>query len=309
MKSFLFLFLSVATLFARDVVDAKGECSINWTQGFIECRGESAEGQNRYAAKISAKVVAQRNLLEVIKGVRIDSQSTIEDGMFSSEVIRSRVSGTIRGAQIISNKYDKVQKFAVVTLKLQMGKDLLSALLSDPTQLSFNEKVMQLWSSFHIVNTLHATTYTAKDKKTIQKLLEDLRKNGDEKGTLYLSNILNEIGTENYSGVLIDISEVANFKKAMIVKLVDEDGKEIYPAKILSKKVLLKKNTSVGYIYGLDDAKNNKRVYHTPIEFKAKSVYKKRYSNIVLDKEQIEALSRVDKSILENAKIILVLGD
>ena len=305
----ILLFLTCYTLFARDVVESKGECRINWTQGFIECQGESAEGQNRYGAKISAKVIAQRNLLEVIKGVHIDSETTIEDGMFSSEVIKSRVSGTIRGAQVVSNKYDSKQKYAVATLKLMMGKDLLSALLSDPTQLSFNEKVMQLWNSFHIIAEANAATYGYKEKETIQKLLQDLRTKGDTQGSIYLEKVLKSIEKQEYSGVLIDVSEVKNFKKAMIVKLVDEAGQEVYPAGLVTKEVLIKQNTSVGYIYGLEDAKHNRRVYHTPIEMKVKSVYKKRYSNIVLTKQQVEQLQNIDKSILKNAKIILVLGE
>ena len=309
MKLFFSLCLLLIHLFARDVVDEKGECRINWSQGFIECNGESAEGQNRYGAKISAKVIAQRNLLEVIKGVRIDSETTIEDGMFASEIIKSRVSGTVKGAQIVSNIYNPNQKYATATLKLKMGEDLLSALLSDPKQLSFNEKVMQIWNNFHIINVANAATYTTQERKTILKLLEDLRKSGDKQGTLYLTKVLQEINTQNYSGILIDISKIKNFKKAMIVKLVDQTGNEIYPANMVSKKTLLKQNTSVGYIYGLEDAKQNKRVYHNPIELKANSIYKKRYSNIVLSKKQIDALNTLDKSILQNAKIILVLGE
>ncbi len=309
MKLFFLLFFALSILFARDVVESKGECSINWTQGFIECQGESAEGQSRYGAKISAKVIAQRNLLEVIKGVHIDSETTIEDGMFSSEIIKSRVSGTIRGAQVVANKYDTKQKYAVAILKLMMGKDLLSALMSDPTQLSFNEKVMQLWNSFHIVPEANAATYGYKDKATIQKVLEDLRVNGDVQGSAYLHKVLQNIDEQEYSGVLIDVSEIKNFKKAMIVKLVDEKGHELYPAGLVGTEVLIKQNTSVGYIYGLEDAKKNRRVYHTPLEMKATSIYKKRYSNIVLTKEQVKQLKSINTDILKNAKIILVLGD
>ena len=309
MKLFFSLFFLAIHLFARDVVDEKGECSINWSRGFIECKGESADEQNRYGAKISAKVIAQRNLLEVIKGVRIDSETTIEDGMFSSDIIKSRVSGTVKGAQVVSNIYNSTQKYATATLKLKMGKDLLSALLSDPQELSFNEKIMTLWNNFHIITTANASTYTTKEKETILKLLEDLRKSADKQGTLYLTKVLHDMDTQNYSGVLIDISEIKKFKKAMIVKLVDEAGNEIYPANMVSKRTLLKQNTSVGYIYGLKDAKQNKRVYHNPIELKAKNIYKKRYSNIVLTKKQIEAINALDKNILKNAKIILVLGE
>lgn len=297
------------SLNAREVIETKGSCQINWTQGIITCQGESAEGQNSFAAKLSAKIIAQRNILEIIKGVRIDSVVTIEEGMFSSEVIRSRVEGVVRGGEIISNKFYKEDGYAVATIKLQMGKDLLSALLSDPNKLSWNEKVQQYWNNLNIVPNLQASTYTQHDKETLEKLLEDLRKNGNQNMSAYISNVLENIEEESYSGVLIDISEISDFKKAMIVKLVDQSGNEIYPHNIVSKKTLLKRNTSVGYMYGIQDARKHKRVLDHPIELKATSIYKKRYSNIILTEDQIQKINALDASVLKNAKIILVLGE
>lgn len=308
---FLLLLSSLLTLSleAREVIDNVGSCKINWSQGSITCQGESAEGQDRRSAKIAAKVTAQRNILEVIKGVRINSMVTVKDGMLSSDVITSRVQGVVRGGQIISNEYDSQDKYAVATIKLKMGKDLLSALLSDPTKLSWNEKVKQLWDSLSLVTNAYAATYSKYDQKTLEKILEDLRKRGDEKASNYVSSLLQDIKSTKYSGILIDVSEVAEFKKAMIVKLVDKDGNEIYPANYVNKATLLKKNTSVGYMYGFEDARKNTRVFSSPVEIKAQNVYKKRYSNLVLNDEQVKIIESLDQEILKKAKIILVLGD
>lgn len=308
-KLLIILTLLSLNLQARDVVEDTGICQINWTQGTITCSGESAEGQARFAAKISAKVLAQRNLLEVVKGVRIDSEMTIVDGMLSSEVVSSRVSGMVRGAQLISNRYNSSLKNAVAIVRLQMGKDLLSALLSDPTKLSWNEKVEQLWNSFSIVATANASIYSSKDKATIEKILTDFRKNGEVKSSQYLEKILHDINVVKYSGILIDVSNIADFQKAMMVKLVDEQGAEVYPLDLVSRATLLKRNTSVGYIYGVEDARKNKRVFSKPIEFKAQNVYKNRKSNIVLSNEQIASIKSLDQDILHRAKVILVLGE
>ena len=62
-------------------------------------------------------------------------------------------------------------------------------------------------------------------------------------------------------------------------------------------------------MYGFDDARNNKRVFSTPVEIKATQVYKRRHSNIVLTQEQIETITSIDKNVLKEAKIILVLGE
>ena len=310
MKNFFIILLLLSlTLQAREVIDSSGSCKINWTQGFISCEGESAEGQSSYGAKILAKVIAQRNLLEVIRGVSIDSEVTVSDGMLSSDIIKSRVQGVIKGGQILSNNYNSTSKSAIAIIKLEMGKDLLSALLSDPTKLSWNEKIQKAWDGFNFITSANASTYSQQDKETIKKLLDDMRERGDAKGSEYLSDVLDNIDNNQYSGILIDISGIANFEKAMIVKLVDEGGAEIYPSTVLDKATLVKKNTSVGYMYGIQDARENKRVFDKPVEFKAQKVYKNRKSNIVLTKSQIEVIKGLDQEILKRAKIILVLGE
>ena len=75
----------------------------------------TADGYGRYPAgmpvsiaKIQARraavVDAQRNLLESIKGVAIDSETTVENFMLKNDVIHSKVSGIIKGAQVISEE-------------------------------------------------------------------------------------------------------------------------------------------------------------------------------------------------------------
>jgi len=308
-RLWFFLLLLISLSSARDVVDEKGECAINWTRGEILCHGESEAGQSRFAARLSAKVIARRNLLEVVKGVRIDSETTVKDGMMQSDVIASRVEGVIRGTELLSNKYDIKEKYAIATVRLRMGKDLLGALLSDPTKTSWNEKIRKIWKSFSLIPSAYASEYFPEEKKTIEKILKDLQEHGEEKSRVYLEKVLKELEENRYTGVLIDVSEVPDFKKAMIVRLVNEDGSEIYPANLVSPKTLMKKNTSVGFVFGFDDARHNKRVVDRPLEIKAKAVYKNKKSNIVLSRQQYKKIQGLEKNILKQAKVVLVLGE
>ena len=125
---------------------------------------------------------------------------------------------------------------------------------------------------------------------------------------MQLKSILDNMGG-NFTGILIDIRDVNNFKKALMVKLVNEKGKEFYPSGKVSKSTLTKRNTSVGYIFGLNDARKNKRVFSTPLEIKAQSTYKNKLSNIVISDSQINMINSLDEAVLKSAKIILVLGD
>lgn len=296
------------SLLARDAIDMNGPCMINWTQGLIACEGESAEGQGSFAAKRVAVVVAQRNLLEVIQGVRIDSQTTVRDGIAGNEVITSRVAGVIRGAQVISNEYNEVRGSATARIRLRMGQDLLKALLSDPTELSWNEKVDALWDSFSIITPAVASSYSYKEKVTLEKLLGDMKASKNSAGVKQLERILSGMDTD-FTGMLIDVSDVNGFEKALIVRLVDKNGKELYPAGTLSKKMLQKRNTSVGYVFGHGDAIRNIRVFNKPLEIKAAKVYRRKRSNIVLSDTQIAEFKKLDPMIFKNAKIVLLLGE
>jgi len=310
MKKILATLLTLSSLlFARDVIDQSDDCIINWTQGNIDCTAESAEGQSRFAAKIAAKTLAKRDMLGTVKGVQIDSETTVKDGLLASDIIRSRVSGMIKGCQIIKTTYNNETRSATATARIMMGKDLLAALLSDPSQLSFNEKVQKFFNAINPVATLSASTYSPKERETVMKMLQDMREMGDDVAVNHLQKVLDSMDDTTYSGILIDVSNLNKFKKAMIVRLVDAKGREIYPAHYLSKDVLTKRNTSVGYMFGLEDARRNTRVFSTPLEMKVDSVYKNKRSNIVLNDAQIAMIEALDKKVLANAKIILVLED
>lgn len=97
----------------KDVETSVGSSGkIDWTTGVITAVGIGAPPANpanpaqaRAMAERAAQVVAYRNLLESVKGVRVDSQTTVENFMVSSDVIRTQVSGFVQGAMIMDKKY------------------------------------------------------------------------------------------------------------------------------------------------------------------------------------------------------------
>lgn len=85
---------------------------IDWTTGVITAVGIGAPpaqpanaAQARAMAERAAQVVAYRNLLEAVKGVRIDSTTTVENFMVTSDVVRTQVSGFVQGAMVMDKKY------------------------------------------------------------------------------------------------------------------------------------------------------------------------------------------------------------
>ena len=53
----------------------------------------------------AAKVDAYRNLLEVTKGVRVDSTTVVKDFTVESDVINAQVEGFVKGAKVVNQEF------------------------------------------------------------------------------------------------------------------------------------------------------------------------------------------------------------
>ncbi|MEW6774695.1 MAG: LPP20 family lipoprotein [Bdellovibrionota bacterium] len=138
-SAFLLLSLSLPAR-AQDAVERMDKGLINWGQGYVEASGSGAPPSNapnmavaRISAERAAKVDALRNLLETVKGVRVDSETTVENFTTTSDTIRTRVEGIVKGAQQIDKKY--LGDGAVeVTLRMPLTGDLSQVMLEQVVQ-------------------------------------------------------------------------------------------------------------------------------------------------------------------------------
>jgi hypothetical protein len=85
---------------------------VNWTDGYVEAVGIGAPPQRyigtpqaRPNALRAARVVAYRDLLEVVNGVRVDSTTTVKDFIVESDVINTKVEGIVKGAKVMKEEY------------------------------------------------------------------------------------------------------------------------------------------------------------------------------------------------------------
>ncbi len=120
----------------KDVETSVGTSGkVDWTTGVITSVGIGAPPANpanpaqaRAMAERAAQVVAYRNLLEAVKGVRIDSTTTVENFMVTSDVIRTQVSGFVQGATVMDKKYMS-DGSVEVTVGMRLTGALADALL------------------------------------------------------------------------------------------------------------------------------------------------------------------------------------
>jgi hypothetical protein len=98
-----FLGISVQTIDAQE----KRAGQIDWVEGYISAVGEgtSTPSGNKMKDQLrairAATILAQRVLLETVKGVRIDSQTKVENRMVQEDLINTRIEGTVQGAEIV----------------------------------------------------------------------------------------------------------------------------------------------------------------------------------------------------------------
>lgn len=120
-----------------DAIETVGQGSINWTLGEVSATGigvppSSAvnSAQSRAMAERAAMVVALRNLLEVVKGVRVDSETVVENFVTKSDIIRTRVDGIVRGAMPVKKQYFS-DGSVEITVAMKMRGPLMDAIIPE----------------------------------------------------------------------------------------------------------------------------------------------------------------------------------
>ncbi len=108
-KYFRFFGMLLATFFLLTGISA--EAAADWSSRVITATGTGiappdagSPGQAKIMARIAAKVDAQRQLVEVIKGVQVSAETTVEQMMVTSDTVTTKVSGMLRGAQIVAER-------------------------------------------------------------------------------------------------------------------------------------------------------------------------------------------------------------
>ena len=107
-----------------EVIEPQGPGEINWTQQVIKAKGWGIidttlpRPQAKAMAIRAATVVAQRNLLEIIKGVRVTSETKVQDLMTRVDYIYTRLDGVVKGARMVG---DPIEKDGMIEVELAVG--------------------------------------------------------------------------------------------------------------------------------------------------------------------------------------------
>ena len=129
---------SISTTFNVTQYNYEG---INWNKGSdsdITAIGISRPDNRGMAMSREAAIMAaQRNLIGIVKGMSIDSETTMRDLIIESDVVNRKITGTLRGAQIVEENsmpdggYYVKMRVPIYGVSDSIASAVLPALVSD----------------------------------------------------------------------------------------------------------------------------------------------------------------------------------
>ena len=262
-------------------VEKVGQGSVNWSQGYIEAVGIGAvpdrsvgKANARPMAMRAAKVDAYRNLLEITKGVQIDSATTVKDFMVESDIINSKVEGLVKGAQQIKTEY-----------------------MSDGT----------------VEVTLRMPLYGGVLAQTIMPLAIAKPPAPPEPAPAAPTPVVvapvapAPAGPAAYTGMVVDARGI-QARPAMSPRVFDEDGKEVYGSANVDREYAVQQGMS-GYARDLNAAQSNQRVTANPITVKAIRSSGAGHSDMIIsnaDAQQIRSAGD-NMTFMKKCRVMVVL--
>ena len=126
-----------ASAASDEVIEIVGNGAINWTKGIILAKGSGAppkEARNIAQARLmterAALTDARRNLLEVLKGVRVDASTLVENFMAKNDQIRLQAEGFIQGSVEVRSLRRYLSDGAIeVTVAVDLAGDFVSLMM------------------------------------------------------------------------------------------------------------------------------------------------------------------------------------
>ena len=266
--------------------------NINWSAGYIEAVGIGAPPE-RFIGKIQARpmalraaeLVAKRNLLEITKGVRIDSTTLVKDFVVESDVINSQVEGIVKGAVVV--KQDYMSDGSVeVTVRMPMLGDFSSTIIPKLLEKKQISSPQVPPPAPPVQPATEGRSYTSEPRRP---------------------SVPPASSGPAYTGMVVDARGMQT-RPAMSPKILDENGQEVYGSVIVEREYAVQQGMS-GYARDLTSAQNNARVTNNPLTVKGIKAQGAGKSDIVISNADAAALRSAadNQSFMKKCRVMIVL--
>ncbi|MBI9112793.1 hypothetical protein [Maridesulfovibrio ferrireducens] len=290
-----------SSAFAQDKIVEVVNPDHIFEKGYIQVIGESEAGQSRYRAKRAAEVVAQKRLLEIFQGLTLSGKTTVRDGMLSSETIKTKVQGTLRGATPCGEAFDRTEGYARVCLRLNLhGNDSVYSsfqdiILKSPKELNLRE--MPTFAPTKIPAVLPVPTPAPAEKVDVPAM----------QTTPPVAAEIQTAIVVPVDGIIVDVRNF-DFKPALVNRILTEKNEVLFdPSKVLNQ-VLIERGCG-GYTTDLQKAKALLESWgsKSPLILNGKTV--QNVTDAVVSSDDATAVFAYDQkyNILAQARVVFVL--
>ncbi len=270
----------------QEVIERMENGSINWTKGIIQSTGIGAPPEKHYGkpqarpmALRAAKLDAMRNLLEVTQGVAIDSSTLVKNFALTNDVIMAKVSGMVKGAQVVKQEY---LSDGTVEVTMQMS------LHGGFAQLVLPQEIKQVES----IKPVPA--------KTIAPAAPSVE---PSKPSPAVPSKTSEI----YTGLVINAKGLSA-RPAMSPKIIDENGQEVYGSAFVSREYAVQQGMS-GYAKDMTAAQSNPRVTNNPLTVKGLKTEGPGKADIVISNADASKLKSASEHLtfMKKCRVMIVV--
>lgn len=270
------------------VLEDVGPGLVDWSKGVVYAEGCGAPrpghrgAQARIMAKRAARADSYRNLLETVKGVHVTSETTVENFMTISDVILSKVSGIVKGAQQIGKIKYLPDGTICITLAMRLHGDLTQTLIDEGDSLfqkeikrvpkikfNYSPKIKEPKRPPPPKPPRKLPPPPKKHKNTppgqLRKPPPPIKKPPKKIPPPFKENF--NPGKKKWDGLIIDARN-SGLKPALMPKIYNQSGAIIYSKNNISDPKTIKSGI-VGYAKELEAAKRHFRVAKNPLAIKA----------------------------------------
>ena len=285
MRHILIIVFYITTLFAQDgfIGDVFDRGRIDYGNRTIQATGIGFipsnvinAGQARRSAMRIAKQDALRQLIEIVNGVNVTSETTISGAMFD-DMIKTQVQGAIRGARQVGETRYLSDTSVEVTYEVSMN-DISRVLLP------MAEKAPTL-----TYDAVSGSVPGAAAPSPTQELVSSTLTSG------------------GVTGVIIDATGLG-LRPAMSPRILNQNGSVLYGPGQYSREYAAS-NGVVGYAKSLDQAKSDTRVQGNPLVLRASSTSGSASADVIISNADGGALSSADATagLLKNCRVMFIL--
>jgi hypothetical protein len=327
---------------AGEAVENIGQGTINWTSGEVFATGIGAPpahpvnpAQARAMAERAALVVALRNLLEVVKGVRVDSETVVENFIVKSDSIRTKVDGIVRGAMPVKKQYlsdgsveitvgMKMQGAfmdAIIPVSFGSRTDVPLPALKPVPSVAVPQETKQVPPSPLPLKQPQPSPPAPSDRRPEPPKQEPMKPapslpqpqqekkpepapplpvtTTDDKGTLQFRG-------GKATGIVID-GRGLGLRPALLPRIIDSQGQEIYVGQVVTRTNAVEQGVA-GYAKDVHAAANNFRVTDNPAVIKGLRASGATRTDIVLGPDDAQALRELSRKgdFLQYCRVIIV---